>query len=228
MEKPDMKDLAVQARERSNIYGFLSLVYGEEPSAGFVREVRVDDFASVLQELGVVFDAIFDTDDQEQLLERLAVEYNRLYVGPGHHIPPYESVYTTRNGQSKGGKQEFGTMQGKAARDVSRALDKLGLKLSKKFKGMSDHIATELAMMRFLAEEESDSWDQGDAAKAQTLLEVQNKFLKDHLARWAPEFCDRASEYAELKFYETLANLTKEFVLSERETIPRLMGTARA
>jgi len=221
MEKSDYKNLAQQAEQRSNIYGFLSVAYTEEPSPDFLENVRDESLVKALQELGVVLDEITEADDQEKLLEKLAVEYTRLYVGPGHHIPPFESVYV--DAQEVDGKKVLGMMGGKAAKAVSQELEKYGYKVTQNFRNMSDHIATELALMRFLALEENEAWKKKDKKKALMLLASQQNFLSEHLVRWAPEFCDRAKDYAKLKFYQTIASLTKEFVLSEDKNLPELI-----
>ena len=223
-ENSDYRKFAQQAEERSNIYGFLSVVYSHVVTAEFLEKVREEDLAKTLRELGVVLDEILDVKDDEKLLEKLAVEYTRLYIGPGHHIPPFESVYS--DAQESAGKKILGLMGGKAAKAISRELASHGYKLAPKFKGMSDHIAAELALMRFLALEEREAWERNSKEEALTLLSSQQKFLKEHLVRWTPEFCDRARDYAKLKFYETIAALTKEFVLSEDKTLPELIKTA--
>jgi TorA maturation chaperone TorD len=49
------------------------------------------------------------------------------------------------------------------------------------------------------------------------VLETQKKFLERHLVKWIPEYCDMIENHAGTIFYKEIANILKEFLLSEVE-----------
>jgi TorA maturation chaperone TorD len=48
-------------------------------------------------------------------------------------------------------------------------------------------------------------------------IEQQKRFLEEHLRKWIPEYCNKIYKHAKTVFYKELANLLKEFILSEYE-----------
>jgi TorA maturation chaperone TorD len=49
------------------------------------------------------------------------------------------------------------------------------------------------------------------------ISELQKRFLEEHLAKWIPEYCSELQKYAAAVFYKEVANIIKEFILSEQE-----------
>jgi TorA maturation chaperone TorD len=66
-----------------------------------------------------------------------------------------------------------------------------------------DHISAELLFMSYLIEN--------------GLTEHRIKFLREHLFRWVPEYCDEIQRHANSAFYKEVANILKEFILSDYE-----------
>ncbi len=60
--------------------------------------------------------------------------------------------------------------------------------------------------------EARQSEDQGEAAHFQLLAQA---FLKDHLARWVPDFADSILRHATTPFYSGLARITQDFIAHE-------------
>ena len=85
------------SRQRSNVYGLLARMYRSEVTPDFLPRVRDPQFLGVLRGLGASIGEEFFQRPEEEVLEDLAVEYTRLFLGPGRHIPPYESVHHERN-----------------------------------------------------------------------------------------------------------------------------------
>ncbi|MBI4743926.1 MAG: molecular chaperone TorD family protein [Actinobacteria bacterium] len=217
MDKLDYKGMAEISRQRGNVWRFLSLIYIKEPTPDLISELRKEDLAESLRELGVVFDDIFESCSDEELLFKLIAEYTRLYIGPGVHIAPYESVYIDE--KIVGDTKLPGLMWGDSTVEVLKEYEEYGLKLVDKFRDIPDHIGVELELMSFLTEKEAGGWESEHKENALKWLLNQHEFLGSHLAKWAPKFCDYAAEDSRFEFYKSLAVLTKEYILSEYEYV---------
>lgn len=217
MDKLDYKGMVEIAKQRGNVWRFLSLIYIKEPTLDLINELKKEDLCKSLEDLGVIFDDIFRSDNDEDLLFKLESEYTRLYIGPGVHIAPYESVYIDE--KVVGDKRVPGLMWGDSTVEVLKEYEEYGLKLVDQFKDMPDHIGVELELMSFLTEKEANEWECERKDNALKCLSNEREFLDNHLTKWAPKFCDYAAEDANFKFYKSLAILTKEYILSEHEYV---------
>lgn len=207
-EKQSRKDVA---DHRSNIYGLLALVYRKEVTPDLLSQIKGPRFLGVFSDLGVEGMEAFLQSSEEKLIEDLAVEYARLFLGPGKHISPHESVHHQR------GDGDWGTLWGAATVDVKKFIEATGLEYEPDYKGMPDHISVEFEFMAALAQREAQAWAEDDKKGARRYLDVQQTFLKEHLAQWIPDFCDKVIQQAELPFYRAVAELTRGFIEFEIE-----------
>lgn len=204
------EDLARTARERGNLYAFLAALYRQEPTAAFLREIRDAAFLDLLSRAGVHFDAAFlDRSDDELALD-LAVEYTRLFIGPGKHVSPHESV---QRGEGDG------SLWGAETSEVWRFIEASGFAFRPTYRGLPDHVSVELEFMGELARCESEAWAGGDGDAARNCRDLQRRFLAAHLGRWAAAFCRRVADRAEHCFYRELAGLTARFIESEERAL---------
>lgn len=227
-------DLAVLAQNRSGIYGFLAALYNQLPDDDLVNTLRGTDFEEAVRkfvEQGGVAAPVaeggrlilrsleaFRTMPVEEVRTALAVDRTRLVRGikPGYGPPPpYESVYVGSGKQPE--------MQATIA--VIRAYADAGLTLSEETRDQPDFIGIELEFMRYLTGQEAEAWSRDDAAQARAALERQLSFLKEHLGRWAGDFCRRMEADAELDFYKGVAILTRYVVESDQEYVASLIET---
>ena len=74
----------------------------------------------VLSEMGFQYE-IFSQKDQDQLLEDLAVEYARLFLGPAKHISPHESIHHQRD------DGDWGSHWGGSTVEVKKFIESTGL-----------------------------------------------------------------------------------------------------
>ena len=112
--------IAEIAGKRSNIYSFISLVYLREPTKELVNILRRQDVEKVLNEGGIKIDLKIYGERDDRLLDELTVEYTRLFLGPGKHISPYESVW----------HKDYGMLWGKTTSEVKKIIESLGLTYS--------------------------------------------------------------------------------------------------
>ena len=201
------------ALERSRIYGLLAHVYHHEPSSGFLENLKDPSFLGVLKELGVDLGESL-VGENDRILEDLAIEYTRLFLGPGRHIYPYESAY----------RQEGEGEATDAALEVKRLIEASGLSYTPDYRDPPDHVSVELEFMEKLTEAESKAWEEGDREQTVQFLEFEKRFLADHLAGWVPEFAERVIENASPGFYREMAGLTREYVLADVRGIGQTMA----
>lgn len=204
------EDLAGTAIQRSQLYSFLAEIFRKEPPAELLEKIRSEEMMTVLAENGVHLDASFLETPIEQLTEDLAVEYTWLFLGPGGHIAPFESI------QLKDGS---GKLQGPETDAVRSYIEAAGFDYSGDFHEMPDHVSMELEFLGHLTRLEAEAWERDDAAKAKNCREFQLDFLKKHAGRWIGDFCSRVKKTANSAFYAEIAELTAAFLQLERTEV---------
>ncbi len=196
-----MEQKARESLERSNLYGLLSIIFKKEATSQLIERIRNSEISRVLGESEI---QLYDMPENE-ILPKLAVEYTMLFLGPGKHISPHESVH--RNGK--------GLLYGDSTLDVKKFYKNCDFVLSPLYKGIPDHIAVELEFMQHLAKRESTSWKERNRDKAMKFQRMQKRFLSEHLNKWVSAFCEKVEMRAELSFYKGFARLTAQFIESE-------------
>ncbi len=140
----ELKDLAETSQERSNVYGLLAVIYRTELKSDLLKQITEPPVLQALSDLGVQFENDFLQKAGDDLLEDLAVEYARLFIGPGKHISPHESVHHQRDdGQS-------GLLWGMSTVEVKKFIESTGLEYKSDYQGLPYHISVELEFMREL------------------------------------------------------------------------------
>ena len=200
------------ATARSQVYGILASIFRSEPDKTFVRDLKAPRFAGALSSLEVDFGEDFQQSTDDDLCENLAIEFTRLFMGPGEHISPHESIFVDMDGDAGG-------LYGAKTVEVKKFIETTGLSYDEAFTGLPDHVSVELEFMGKLAGFESQKWASGDEDAARYCLTVQKMFAEKHLLEWIPEFCARVIDKADLPFYREMARVTNEFVDFDHETI---------
>lgn len=203
----DTNGPAGTAMECSSLYGFLAAVYRTEPTAELLRWIRDPDSLDLLADTGVDLGTFFADHAEDELIELLAVEYTRLFIGPGNHVPPYAAVHL-------GG--EGALLWGRPTVWVKKYIEAAGFEYRPDYHDLPDHISAELEFMREITAREAAALEKRDPAEAGQLRAVGSEFVASHLSLWIPKFCDLVIDRAELPFYRGMAALTKDFIESER------------
>ncbi len=217
--------LAEVARERSQVYWFLSTFYTTRPDARFFADLAgrvaaleaagtdpagegVDHLRSALNE-----------PDAGGLAERLTVEYTRLFRGLSANYgppPPYESLYR--------GSQ----LMGEVTAAVMARYAAAGFGVIDEDLGPQDHIGAELKFMALLCHDEIAAWERADRDAAARSWKLQREFLAKHLLRWVPAYCRRLQEESVERFYIGAALLTEHAVIADNGVLDDLLMTAEA
>ena len=210
-------DMANMATARANVYGLLADVFREEPSEALLSKLGEPEFSGALQALNISFDEMFENTSQTQLVEDLAVEFTRLFIGPGSHISPNESMHT---------KARFGepnAFWGVQTVAVKKFMEAAGIKLDDTFSGMPDHFSAEFEFMQRLLLKEAEAWGNEDHELGTNALKIEKRFYDEHLSQWVANFCDRVIEATENPFYKQFSEVAKGFIEFENETMKDLL-----
>jgi TorA maturation chaperone TorD len=204
--------VAEETRERSNLYAFLAAIYRSEVTAELLHQLREPRFRAALSAAGVTLDDEFLNRSDDALLEDLAVEYTRLFVGPGKHIPPYASVHGGKDG---------GDLYGRSTARLRDFIAGAGIAYQSSYKGMADHICVELEFMAKLTALRAAAESAGRAGEASRCLALEGDFVEQFLAPWVARFCRKVSAAAESPLYRQIAGLTAAFIASEQQMLAR-------
>ena len=162
--------------------------------------------------MGVDLGEAFYSDPESEVEQALVLEFTRLFIGPGRHISAHESVFTEVDGGTGG-------LWGTKTVEVKKFIETAGLDYEPAFTGHPDHVSVELEFMQKLTEWEADKWNQKDRESAEYCLTVQRMFLERHLLCWIPQFCDAVITQAEMPFYRVMAELARNYMEFERQSI---------
>ncbi len=212
MEKTTEK---IDAEQRSVIYSLLSEVYMNEVSRDLLEQIKASGLLEIISDEGSKeLDHLFQ-GDMDELTQELACEYSRLFIGPGKHISPHESIHHKLDGG------DWGKLWGASTVAVQNFIKSAGMTYLDNFKGIPDHIAVEFEFMKQLTFQEKEARDNNDKEQAMYFASIQKKFLKEHIGCWVPDFCDKALETVEHAFYKNIVVLTKAFIEFELQLTDR-------
>ncbi|MDB4285372.1 hypothetical protein N9903_00495, partial [bacterium] len=59
-------------------------------------------------------------------------------------------------------------------------------------------------------------------------LNVEKKFIENHLWKWIPRFYEEVAVQAEIQFYKEIAKLTMDFIEFEKENMDSYVNSVKA
>lgn len=210
-------DIGEMAQGRANVYRLLADVYREEPSSSFLSKLAEPEISGALGALSLSLNSVLKEAPQNKLVEDLALEYTRLFIGPGSHISPNESMHT----EARFG--EPNSLWGEQTVAVKKFMEGAGITIDDSFTGMPDHITAEFEFMQQLLLKEVEAWMNGDHELAANILKIENRFYEEHLSQWVSAFCDKVIKAAGHPFYKQFSEVTKGFIEFEKETLQELI-----
>jgi TorA maturation chaperone TorD len=226
------EEMAQFAALRGKVYAFLSNLFNNAPDqelVGWLKNGTIEktlaamaadgdqpDIIAGLQ-LMRAFAASVKDAPSETIETDLAVDRTRLCRGvmPGYGPPPpYEAVYAGA----------VGADMGQLANAVWQCYAQAGVRVADDLREPADYIGLELDFMSYLAEKESQAWQRADEADANVRLQQENAFLSEHLAAWAPKYCDAMTKEARTDFYRGIALVMKGFLATDQARVSTLAG----
>ncbi len=124
--------------------------------------------------------------ESKESLPVIAEEFEELFRYPSGRLQPIESLNTALT---------------VTATDILSFYAAAGLGLDDTYEAAPDHIAVEFLFMGYLIEN-------GKTA-------LKQKFLEQHLVNWVPYYCEEVMKQAQTLFYREIAEIVKEFLISE-------------
>ena len=201
------EDRSVVSRRRADTYRLLAEVFAAEPTAEILERLRRPEVVEAFESLGVNVATELDRLEADLgtqgLVDEFQFEYTRVFIGPGKHVGPHESLHRDDHPA-----QHWGP----ATAEVKRFIEHHGLSYDESFQGMPDHISVEFQFISMLADVEAEALEQGDQEKADQAREIQRTFYREHINCWVPTFCDKVIEGATLDFYKNFAHFAKAVV----------------
>ena len=143
----------------------------------------------------------------EDVWTDLASDFAGIFLGVKYNILPHpsESAYTTGD-----------HLVYQKSRDAVLSLYReAGLDKTSTFTEPEDHVAIELTFMSLLAGQTASALKADNIAESKRLIELQKRFLKEHLILWIPRLCADILKAARLDFYKGIAHMTKGFVSTD-------------
>lgn len=225
------KEWSALAASRAQVYDFLAAIYHQPIDAPALQNLGAGslkfisslerkndltgDLHSGLQALDRFQQAMSDCS-HEIVNRAIAAEYNRLLNSNARSneiVAAHESAYAAPDVQP--------------AELIKVAIDTAyadgGFEITAAVLARPDFIGYELQFMQHLCSLEGSAWANGDHIAALKYQAVEHAFIREHLLRWVPHFCDNLITHTQLDFYRGIAGLTKGFILNEGYRVAELM-----
>jgi TorA maturation chaperone TorD len=202
------------ATARANVYGLLADVFREEPSEALLSKLGGPEFIGALHALDLSLDEVFESTSRAQLAEDLALEFTWLFIGPGSHISPHESMHR----EARFGEQK--SLWSTQTVEVKKFMAAAGLKTDDSFSGMPDHFSAEFEFMQRLLLKEAEAWANEDRELGANIVAIEKRFYEEHLSQWVANFCDKVIDATRHPFYRQFSEVTKGFLDYEGSSLP--------
>ncbi|MFQ5815554.1 MAG: molecular chaperone [Candidatus Hydrothermarchaeaceae archaeon] len=217
-EQPTMEEYIELAESRSVMYRFLSMLYSYEPIKDLAKMIKDKSILESLNDSDGGFkllkEYVKEAEKIKDLREELEVEHTTLFVlANDRNFRPYESVYLDPDQY----------MGGQFTKNVERFMKRVGFEFTSALDELPDHIAIELEFMHHMCSKEGESWKKSKKDYGLDYLKYERDFLKDHLTKWAFDFCEDLYEKAESNFFKAASLLTKDFLAMEESEIDKII-----
>jgi TorA maturation chaperone TorD len=179
-----------------------------------LKEIDVDTLESIISDENLSsyfpnfmeWSMLKEKSRQDLIDEYLDVDFTDMTL---LHLAPYESFFKREDQMINSGGEnpviefyneyDFRVELGKA-----RAIS-------------PDHIAIEAEFMYLLVNAQRKALEEGDTDGANSIKEIQKKFLNEHLLSFAPQYLMALKLEALTPFYHDVAEFSLEFLLSDNE-----------
>ena len=197
-------DLTLQA----SVYRILSHFLLKEVSKELLLELSDGKLGDALKSMDCDLMEGLEEFPLEKQEELLAIEYCRLFIGPGPHLSPHESVL-------KGEKQHWGA----STISVVKAYEESGFDLKPEVREMPDHIGVELEFLATLVDNEIHFSNNGNSEKTQQAQQSRCRFMEDHLGSWISDFAEEVDRQSEIPFYRKCVRLAETWIHEEMDNL---------
>jgi len=192
--------------EEKELFSLLRLLFWTEPSRRLLEALleapvkEEGDPDAIERGLKMLhLEVCRNRDRFDAYQEELAVEFARLFLGPGKPVAiPFASFYLS---ESKTVMTEEVTIA------VRKLYLEAGIAMQHLYRMPDDHIGAELEFLAWSAQQTIQCHEKGDRLGASRHHERLNTFLREHMAAWVPAFCSAIIQGAQEDFYQGAALL---------------------
>ncbi len=185
-------------KTRIYTYAFLSRMFSKELDLKAIKDLRD---TGILESLGEESVKWFEKLDDNDILEKLNIDFSSLFL---MHAHPIESIVLDDKDEALVGLQNP-VMQFYFSHGYDLHLDKTQIQTP-------DHIALEFAFMQNLLLKEEDK--------------AAREFLQKHLLQWAPQYLLAVAREAQTPFYKELCEFGAEFLIADYDLLTKKLKEA--
>lgn len=189
------------------LYRLLRRLFDREIDADFLAQADNGDLKDALALCNLKLP--HPGSECQPWLDQMATEFAYLFIGPGAHLSPHESVQAVAGG----------LLNGPQTVAVRRFILLSGFDFKTDNRRYPDHLCSELEFMECLLAHELNALLKGNQEEAAKSQMLQQEFFRLHLSTWLKKFCDKVYARANLDFYKQLALTTAEFTAIESERL---------
>ena len=223
-----MNNSSTEMRNQANLrcasYAFLAWLFLEQLDSDFITQLLADEVQDSIRLLAsedpsgskmndglhemMSFVTAKGSWTVEEVCQALNVERSMLLGGISRSYgppPPYESLY----------RSDKLVSETSVLVDVAKFYREVQVELPKQPVDRIDYLGLELDLMRLLCEEERRCWELGETVAVGDFRILQQRFLREHLLCWAPNFCETMLSHATNGFYQGVSQLLLGFLESE-------------
>lgn len=153
----------------------------------FLKEPDEDTLSTFKTELDMAF---------KESPEDIVADFHHIFTGPDYNLTPNESLYHYPLADKP-------RLWGKATETVQNFYEASGVTLFEEMGLLPDHISVEFMFMSYLVENGQ--------------VEVQTRFMSEHIMQWVPQYCADIADLALTTFYREIAKIIRDFILSDYE-----------
>ncbi|MCF0120598.1 MAG: molecular chaperone TorD family protein [Oscillospiraceae bacterium] len=212
------------SEQRAGVYAFLSRLFKVEVDADTYARMKEARFPVKTgdDKIDAGYRAIakYLSNDHDDPLLELAVDYARIFIGHGNTAYsaayPFESVYTS----------ETRLLMQAAYDDMLAVYAEAGLAIDSSWKDPVDHIGLELEYMQIMCQRAASALAAENDDEAMRLCAAQKDFLLAHLTNWVPMMTSDMRRFAKTDLYQGLSLLTEGFLRQEKDFLKELVVEA--
>ncbi len=203
-----MDEKIQENQARINMYAFISRLLVEEVDKKLLENIKNNKDLIELFPHTKQWETFYQKSTKEIIEEDLNVDYTTIFI---LNVYPYESVFMNDEGHINPTPTNP-TLQFYLENGYEVDLNKTRV-LS------PDHLALELEFMITLIQEQLKSYSINKIEEEKKYLDLQKKFMENHLLQWAPIYLMTARDMAETPFYYDVCQLSLDFIMSDYEYI---------
>ncbi|OFX62283.1 MAG: hypothetical protein A2046_15390 [Bacteroidetes bacterium GWA2_30_7] len=199
-------------KARANCFNIFTALFCQ-PQKEIIKANKIYD--SLLSSIELIspkcIDYILDLKKQKSKIniEKLLIEYSRLFIGPfGMIAPPYSSMYFGQKNNLMSDETLW----------VINFYNDMGLEFDTKIKDAPDHIAIELEFIYYMIYKEISELENNKIKNAKHYWINQVSFYNNHFKKWTIEFSNKIENGTTFEFYKILAICFKQFLTDDKIT----------